>query len=244
MVGAAVVDHDDLVVVGQLARGHVRDDRQAGDGPGVVVGGEEDAEAGLSALMGRSMPKRGKLARALAEGQTRAGGHGAAARRTRPKSGDEEALREAAGGVREHDAVVAPAEHDAEPVAVDPHHPRGRAVDARRPARVVALADDEQARARRPHDHAPAGGAGDVGRRGAAAGRQHDAGPVLLGRERLAPRVDAEPGRRAQQVEYAGLSATSRSDSTTAAGPIPPRTSNRVTRGVTAAATSRASSLA
>ncbi len=45
VVGAAVVDDDDLVVIGELARGHVRNQGEAGDGPRVVVGGEEDGEA-------------------------------------------------------------------------------------------------------------------------------------------------------------------------------------------------------
>ena len=47
VVGAAVVDHDHLVVVGEGARGHVRDEGQARDGAGIVVGGEEDAQAVL-----------------------------------------------------------------------------------------------------------------------------------------------------------------------------------------------------
>ena len=60
MVGAAVVHHDHLVVVGELAGGHVGHEGEARDGPGVVVGGEEDAEAGL--LVGsRPCAPRGEL---------------------------------------------------------------------------------------------------------------------------------------------------------------------------------------
>ena len=64
VVRAAVVDHDDLVVVRQLARGHVGDEGEARDGARVVVRGKEDGEAG---------PRWGQrmtVARRSAEGQT------------------------------------------------------------------------------------------------------------------------------------------------------------------------------
>ncbi len=44
-VGAAVVDDDDLEVVGELARRPARGDHQTGDRAAVVVGGKENAEA-------------------------------------------------------------------------------------------------------------------------------------------------------------------------------------------------------
>ena len=54
VVRAAVVDHDHLVVVGERPRRHVRHQRQARDGAGVVVGGKEDAETGFLCAHGCS----------------------------------------------------------------------------------------------------------------------------------------------------------------------------------------------
>src|SRR5262249_39616235 len=77
-VGSDFDDYDDLVVGGERARGHVGDEDEARDRPRVVVGGEEDGEAGV--LGGQRLvraplhpkAKQGTLARGLAQGQTAA----------------------------------------------------------------------------------------------------------------------------------------------------------------------------
>ena len=51
--GAAIVHHDDLVVVGQLPQRLECGDDEAGDGAAVVVGGKEEAEAGRPRRRGR-----------------------------------------------------------------------------------------------------------------------------------------------------------------------------------------------
>ena len=69
--------------------------------------------------------------------------------------------------------------------------------------RVEAFADHQQPGPRRAHHDAPAGRLCHVCRLRAAARRQHDAAHVGLGRQRFAPRVDAEARRRAQRLEHA-----------------------------------------
>src|SRR5581483_12073685 len=75
VVGATVVDDDDLVIVGQRAQRHVRNDDQAGNGARVVVGGEEDRDAHAHRGPPRAAPSAGPPA-VLAGGPTRSWGPG------------------------------------------------------------------------------------------------------------------------------------------------------------------------
>ena len=178
MVGAAVLDHDHLVVVGEVARGHVRDEGEARDGAGVVVGREEDAEAGLLCAHGgldaetseASTRPRGGSNRAAALGEE--GGGEPAPRRGRRGRGPAASPRARWVSTTRW---VPSGEHDAHAVAVHAQDRRRPAVHPRREAGVEALAHHEQPGPGGAHDDPPPGRPGEVGGRGPAAGRERDA---------------------------------------------------------------------